>query len=221
MTAVRLIAVTAPCIEVDGKRLSAEDLMVYCARVSSPQNQANLDTGERLLRYCLRMGHYSIFEQASLTVEITTSRAISAQILRHRSFVFQEFSLRYAEAPGFETYEPRRQDTKNRQNSIDDMGAADRRWFNDAQAAVQALAKNLYEEALDLGIAKESARFLLPMSTTTRLYMTGSARSFLTYFMVRRTPETQKEHRDIADQIYEVFKEQFPITTKAYEDSRG
>lgn len=220
---VRLIAITQPDPEAcpqayaDPKVKPWEALMVYAARVSSPKNQAEGQNPERLLRYCIAHGHWSVFETASLTVEVTTSRAISAQILRHRSFTFQEFSQRYAEVQSFETYLPRRQDSKNRQSSHDDLDDGTRNWFRDAQVEVQKLAGNLYETALELGIAKESARFLLPLSTTTRLFMSGSARSWIHYLQVRRAPETQLEHREIANVIYQVFKDQFPLTAAALE----
>lgn len=217
---VRLIAVTQPVPSADGPQ-TAEELMVYCARVSSPQNQADHLSGERLLRYCLRKGHWSVFEQASMTLEIETSRAISAQILRHRSFTFQEFSQRYAETQGFEVYEARRQDDKNRQASHDDLDEDIKEWFRRKQEDLTIAASMAYDDALRKGIAKESARFFLPMSTTTRLYMNGSVRSWLTYFMSRRAPETQKEHRDIAETTYALFREQFPLTSTAFEDAHG
>lgn len=222
---VRLIAITQPDPEAcpqayaDPKVKPWEALMVYAARVSSPKSQADGHNPERLLRYCLEHGHVSIFETASMTVEITTSRAISAQILRHRSFTFQEFSQRYAEATGFETYQARRQDSKNRQSSHDDLDEGTRNWFRDAQAAVHAMAGNLYDQALEFGIAKESARFLLPLSTTTRLYMTGSVRSWVHYLQTRRAPETQAEHREIAEAIWEIFRAQFPLTAAVLHDS--
>lgn len=173
----------------------AEQLMAYCARVSSP-NQDNPEF-EKLLRYCIINEHWSVFEMASMCVEITTSRAISAQILRHRSFSFQEFSQRYAAVTEFETYEARRQDTKNRQNSLDDMSEADKEWFRWAQATIQESSKDLYAQALERGIAKEQARFLLPMATRTKLYMSGSVRSWIHYCRLRGKSGTQKEHRDL------------------------
>ena len=200
---VKLIAITP----------KAEKLIAYCARVSS-NNQDNLKI-EKLLEYCIDHGHWSIFETPYITVEINTSRAISAQILRHRSFTFQEFSQRYAAVADFETYPARRQDSKNRQNSIDDMKLEDKHWFNIAQDRVQTLSSFLYYEALDKGIAKEQARFLLPMSSKTKLYMTGNVRSWIHYLNLRCHVDTQKEHRDIALAIREILKKELPIISKA------
>lgn len=191
----------------------AEKTILFCARVSNPANQTSENTG--LLNYCIKHGHWSVFEMADMTVEIETSRAISAQILRHKSFFFQEFSQRYAEAQGFETYEARRQDSKNRQNSIDDMPQADKDWFDRAQDSVQALSNHLYKEALDRGVAKEQARFLLPMSTTTKLYMKGSIRSWIHYLDLRCGNGTQLEHQEIANEIKKSFVQHFPNIAKA------
>ena len=193
----------------------SENLIAYCARVSS--NQQDNPSISKLLRYCIKHKHWSIFETAYLTVEINTSRAISAQILRHRSFTFQEFSQRYAAVPDFVTYEARRQDKKNRQNSIDDMSIEDRHWFDVAQNRVQSLTASLYLDALDKGIAKEQARFLLPMSSKTKIYMTGNIRSWIHYLELRTGIETQKEHRDIAREIKKIFKEELPIISGALE----
>ncbi len=193
----------------------AEKLMAYCARVSNPANQENPEYS-RLLRYCANHGHWSVFEMADMTVEIETSRAVSAQLLRHRSFVFQEFSQRYAAATlGFEDITPRRQDDKNRQNSTEDLEPRILSWFQKRMDDIEKESQMAYELALDLGIAKESARFLLPLSTTTRLYMKGSVRSWIHYLKVRLDKSTQKEHRDIAELIMLEFKTQFPITHEA------
>lgn len=192
----------------------AEKAMAYIARVSSPKNQDNPDYA-KLLAYCIKHGHWSVFEQAHMTVEITTSRAIAAQILRHRSMTFQEHSQRYAEAQGYEFYKARRQDSKNRQNSIDDISTEDQIWFQDAQCRVAELANKLYAEALEKGIAKECSRFLLPLATQTTMFMTGNARSFLHYIDTRTDPATQLEHREIAQAIKSIFIEQFPIISKA------
>lgn len=200
---VQLISITPDC----------EKQIAYCARVSS-DNQTNPDY-DKLLKYCIKHGHWSIFEQGSITVEIETSRAISAQILRHRSFSFQEHSQRYAKVQEFEIYNARRQDLKNRQNSIDDLPEEIKIWFLDVQTDLHKQAKNLYQVALDKGIAKEQARMLLPMSSKTRLYMTGSPRSFIHYIQVRTDISTQLEHREIAEQIKTIFIEQLPITSKA------
>ena len=191
----------------------AENLVAYCARVSS-KNQDNPNI-QKLLEYCIKHEHWSVFETAYITIEIETSRAISAQILRHRSFTFQEFSQRYAEVPDFITYKARRQDKKNRQASIDDMKFEDRHWFDIAQDRVQSLTAALYLDALDKGIAKEQARFLLPMSSKTKLYMTGNIRSWIHYLDLRSKWDTQKEHRDIAIEIKEILKKELPIISKA------
>jgi thymidylate synthase (FAD) len=193
----------------------SENLIAYCARVSS--NQQDNPSISKLLRYCIKHKHWSVFETAYLTVEINTSRAISAQILRHRSFTFQEFSQRYAAVPDFITYDARRQDKKNRQASIDDMSIEDRHWFSVAQDRVQTLTASLYLDALDKGIAKEQARFLLPMSSRTKIYMTGNIRSWIHYLELRTGIETQKEHRDIARQIKKIFREELPIISGALE----
>ena len=193
----------------------SEKLIAYCARVSS--NQQDNPSISKLLRYCIKHKHWSIFETAYLTVEINTSRAISAQILRHRSFTFQEFSQRYAEVPDFVSYNARRQDKKNRQASIDDMSIEDKHWFSVAQDRVQTLTASLYLDALDKGIAKEQARFLLPMSSKTKIYMTGNIRSWIHYLELRTGIETQKEHRDIAREIKKIFKEELPIISGALE----
>lgn len=192
----------------------AERLMMYCARVSSP-NQESQNT--KLLNYCIKHGHWSVFEMADMTIEIETSRAIAAQILRHKSFSFQEFSQRYAEAAGFETYPARSQDDKNRQNSIDDMSEEDKEWFIAAQNEVQEQCERLYNHALKRKIAKEQARFLLPLSTKTKLYMKGNVRSWIHYLQLRCGNGTQQEHKDIADAIKNIFIEQFPIISKALE----
>lgn len=203
MSNVRLVHVTP----------NAEKEIVYCARVSSPK-QDNPEY-EKLLSYLIKNKHWSPFEMASMCVEITTSRAIAQQILRHRSFSFQEFSQRYAEAQHFEMYEARRQDLKNRQNSIDDMSEEDKKWFFDAQQDVVLLANEKYDEALNKGIAKEQARFLLPLLTETKLYMHGNIRSFIHYIDVRTDPSTQLEHREIAVSIKEILKKELPAISKA------
>lgn len=188
---------------------NAEATMAYCARVSSPHQ----DSPEyaKLLSYCVKNKHWSVFEMANMTVEITTSRAIAQQILRHRSFTFQEHSQRYAKATEFEIYPARRQDVKNRQNSIDDMSTEDKAWFEDAQKQINDTATALYEQAIAKGIAKEQARFLLPLSTTTRLYMNGNIRNWIHYVDLRSDAATQKEHRDIAIAIKHIMLDNLPI----------
>ena len=191
----------------------AEKHMMFCARVSNPNNQDSQNT--KLLDYCIRNSHWSIFETANMCIEIETSRAIAAQILRHRSFSFQEFSQRYAEANSTEKYPARRQDTKNRQNSIDDLSEETKDWFKHQQIVLETFAFDMYEKALEAGIAKEQARFLLPLSTTTKLDMNGTVRSWLHYLDLRCANGTQLEHKEIADAIKKIFVEQFPNIAKA------
>jgi len=193
----------------------AEKEMMYCARVSNPSNQNSTST--KLLDYCIKNSHWSIFEMANFCVEIETSRAIAQQILRHRSFSFQEFSQRYAACSDTQFYNARRQDNKNRQNSIDDMSKEDKDWFLNAQIETWTKSNDLYKQALDRGIAKEQARFLLPLSTTTKLYMNGTVRSWLHYLDLRCGNGTQLEHKEIAECIKSIFIEQFPNIAKAKE----
>lgn len=211
---VDLVAITKP-VKYELSSFSSEELMSYVARVSNPNNQMNTETSSKLLGYCIKNHHWSVFEHVNMTVEIVTSRAIAAQILRHRSFVFQEFSQRYAEATNFEVYQARRQDTKNRQNSIDDLDQDTKDWFMMAQQLVTEDARAMYEEALRRGVAKEQARFLLPLTTQTTLYMTGNIRNWIHYIELRSENGTQKEHMDIAHNIKEIFKEQFPNIAQA------
>lgn len=210
----KLISITKPVAE-DLAHFSAEDLIAHAARVSNPSNQLNTETAPKLLKYCIKHSHWSIFETVSCTFEIVTSRAIAAQILRHRSFTFQEFSQRYSKSSEMELYAARRQDPKNKQNSIDDMSESDQEWFKAAQERVWALTSNLYQEALDKGIAKEQARFLLPLNTQTTMYMTGNLRNWLHYCDLRGSVETQLEHREIALAIKEELKKQFPNVCEA------
>jgi thymidylate synthase (FAD) len=179
--------------------------------VSNPSNQLNLDTGAKLLRYCIEHEHWSIFEQASMTVEITTSRAIAAQILRHRSFAFQEFSQRYSEVTEFESFELRKQAAKNRQSSAEPY--TDR----DHEYSIRRMiggAESLYRDLLDAGVAKECARMVLPLCTQTTLYMTGSVRSWIHYYLLRTKDDTQKEHREVAIEIGKVFSKEFPVVAE-------
>lgn len=212
---VKLVAVTEGAEELIGK--SAQDIISYVARVSNPNNQMSFDTGSKLIKYCITNEHWSIFEHSFVTVEIKTSRAIAAQILRHRSFTFQEFSQRYAAAFDRITYGARRQDGKNRQNSIDDMAAEDKQWFSDAQDKVWELSKALYDEAIAKGIAKEQARFLLPLNTATTIYMSGSVRSWIHYIQLRSGNGTQKEHADIARGCKSIIASRFPDISNALE----
>lgn len=192
----------------------SEKHIAYCARVSNPKNQDNEDYS-KLLSYCIKNQHHSIFEMSNMCLEITTSRAISAQILRHKSFSFQEFSQRYAEATEFETYNLRKQDTKNRQNSTDDLEISTKIWFEDEIQSLQENTKYLYQRALDKGIAKECARMILPMSVQTKLYMNGNIRSWMHYINLRCDKSTQLEHREIAEECKKIFKEQLPVVSKA------
>lgn len=210
---VRFISVTEPDIIINGGKPTPEGLIAYCARVSS-ENPENPDY-VKLLRFCIREGHWSIFEMVDMTLEITTTRAIAPQILRHRSFVFQEFSMRYSCATSYEACKARRQDTKNRQNSINDLPEDVQEWFENAQALTWNDAYARYRTALDMGIAKECARNLLPLNTVTKLYQKGSVRSWIHYFQVRCDPATQKEHRDIALAGRAIFCQQFPTIAEA------
>ena len=197
----------------------AEKLMAYIARVSNPSNQDN-DKFAGLLRYCIKHNHWSVFEQSSMTLEIETTRAIAAQILRHRSFTFQEFSQRYAstsELKEIELPELRRQDLKNRQNSTDDLDPDDVEKLNRQMKTLFSSATNLYHQMLELGVAKECARMVLPLCTPTKIYMTGSCRSWIHYINLRSAHGTQKEHMQIAEACRDVFVETFPIVSEALE----
>ena len=194
--------------------------MGYVARVSNPNNQENPNVSG-LLKYCIKHNHWSVFEQAHLTVEIETTRGIAAQVLRHRSFTFQEFSQRYADSSllGKEIPLPalRRQDDKNRQNSIDDIDPLTQQDFEIKMQRHFVNGMHLYKEMLEAGIAKECARFVLPLATPTRIYMTGSCRSWIHYIDLRSAHGTQQEHKEIAEACRKVFVEQFPIVSEALE----
>ena len=197
----------------------AEQHMAYVARVSNPNNQDN-DKFSGLLKYCIKHGHWSVFEQAFMTVEINTTRGIAAQILRHRSFTYQEFSQRYADSNllgEIELPELRRQDDKNRQNSIDDLEPEMVDKFNRQMNTLFSSAFGLYNQMLKAGVAKECARFVLPLATPTRIYMTGSCRSWIHYINLRSAHGTQKEHMDIANGCKKLFTEQFPAVSEALE----
>jgi thymidylate synthase (FAD) len=207
-TPIKLISVTP----------DAEKTMAYVARVSNPKNQDN-EKFAGLLRYCIQHGHWSVFEQAHMTVEINTTRGLAAQILRHRSFTFQEFSQRYADVSFIREEIPipelRRQDDKNRQNSIDDVDPQTIEKYNKKMRKQFDMAIDLYKEMLRDGIAKECARFVLPLATPTRLYMTGSVRSWIHYIDLRSAHGTQKEHIDVVEGIRNIFKKQFPTVSEA------
>ena len=195
----------------------AEQHMAYVARVSNPKNQDN-DNFAGLLKYCIKHGHWSVFEQAYMTVEINTTRGIAAQILRHRSFTYQEFSQRYADSNllgEIELPELRRQDDKNRQNSIDDLDPEMVDKFNRQMNTLFSSAFGLYNQMLKAGVAKECARFVLPLATPTRIYMTGSCRSWIHYINLRSAHGTQKEHMDIANECKRLFTEQFPAVSES------
>jgi thymidylate synthase (FAD) len=211
---VKLISLTKP-IASDLSHFSTEDLIAHAARVSNPSNQMNTETAPKLLKYLIKHSHWSPFELVSATVEIQTSRAIAAQILRHRSFTFQEFSQRYSKASEMEVYPARRQDLKNKQNSLDDMSEDDREWFEVAQQTVWSQSRSLYDAALAKGIAKEQARMLLPLNTSTTLYMSGTLRSWLHYLNLRCDKDTQLEHREIAEAIKKELAQHFPNVFEA------
>ena len=192
--------------------------MGYVARVSNPKNQENPKVAG-LLKYCIEHGHWSVFEQAFMTLEIETTRGLAAQILRHRSFTYQEFSQRYADSSLLAEEIPlpdlRRQDTKNRQNSIDDIDPFVRQEFQIKMQKHFAEGMKLYQEMLDASIAKECARFVLPLAVPTKIYMSGSVRSWIHYINLRSANGTQKEHMDIAKECQCVFAGQFPIVAEA------
>ena len=207
---VRLVTVTP----------KAEETMGYVARVSNPKNQDNPKVAG-LLGYCIKHGHWSVFEQAHMTVEIETTRGLAAQILRHRSFTYQEFSQRYADSSMLGKVIPipelRRQDDKNRQNSIDDLDPFVVQDFELKMQRHFVEGMKIYKEMLDAGVAKECARFVLPLATPTKLYMTGSVRSWIHYINLRSAHGTQKEHMVIAENCRTIFNEQFPIVAEALE----
>ena len=209
-TQIKLVSVTP----------DAEKHMAYVARVSNPQNQDN-DKFAGLLKYCISHGHWSVFEQAFMTVEINTTRGLAAQILRHRSFTYQEFSQRYADVSHIREDIPlpelRSQDTKNRQNSVDDVDSAIVEKYNNEMRKYFDQGIDLYKKMLRDGIAKECARFVLPLATPTRLYMSGSVRSWIHYIDLRSGHGTQKEHMDVAEGVRSLFCDQFPTVSEALE----
>ncbi len=202
----------------------AEKTMAYIARVSNPANQEN-EKYAPLLKYCIKHNHWSVFEQSSMTLQIETSRAIAAQILRHRSFTFQEFSQRYADTNLLKNSIPipeyRRQDTKNRQNSIDDLDPDVIDKLRKQTDTLFYSAQALYNQMVEQGVAKECARMVLPLATPTRIYMTGSCRSWVHYINLRSAHGTQKEHMVIAEACRKIFIEQFPAVSEALEWDKG
>lgn len=199
-------------VELQWVTQNAETQIMRCARQSS---STPLSDDVALLRYCVEHKHWSVFEMANMCVQIETSRAISAQIIRHRSFSYQEFSQRYAVVQGIEPVTPRRQAEKNRQSSTPGLSPAVHKWFAQEVALLNERTLRLYEEALQRGVARESARFVLPMASYTRLAMNGTARSWIHYLQVRDHPDTQEEHRAIARQIKAIFVREFPHTSAA------
>lgn len=218
----KLISKTIGVGEFEGK--SAEEMIVYCARVSSSRED-KFDKPEGLLNHCIKHGHWSIFEQASMTIEIETSKAIGIQLIRHRSFSFQEFSQRYAKVQEFEPVELRKQCDDNRQSSSEvinpdilDVFAGSDHWVIPAKDAVidaVDISKRLYNQLIENGVARECARMILPMCTKTTLYMTGSVRSWIHFLNVRDDEHAQKEIQILAKEIKQIFKEEFPIISKA------
>lgn len=202
--AVKLVSITP----------NAERIIAFCARVSNPANQES-ENYAPLLRYCIRHCHWSVFEQAHLTVEISCQLAIATQILRHRSFTFQQFSQRYAEATGILPIKLRRQDTVNRQNSIDDLDPLLVESFDREIQNMNQQTLELYERMLEAGVAKECARFVLPQSTETRMYMSGNIRDWIHYINLRSGNGTQLEHQEVALAIKQIFIEQLPTISKA------
>jgi thymidylate synthase (FAD) len=206
---VSLVSITQPFIS-DLK--SPEDIIAYCARVSNPTNQLNTETAPKLLKFLVKHKHWSPFEMVDMTLEIKTSRAIAAQILRHRSFSFQEFSQRYSQAQVLEKLELRKQADKNRQSSTD-------KYQNSTlQAKVRehvAKGISLYNNLIEDGVAKESARMILPLTVETTMYMKGSIRSWAHYIDLRTEENTQKEHREIAEACKEIFKQNLPTVSEA------
>ena len=199
-----------------------EATMAYIARVSNPSNQKN-ENYAGLLRYCIKHQHWSVFEQSSMTLEIETTRGLAAQVLRHRSFTFQEFSQRYADSNllgKIDLPDLRRQDTKNRQNSIDNLDTEIVEKLNKQMTTLFESSLALYNQMLELGVAKECARFVLPLATPTRLYMTGSCRSWIHYIQLRSAHGTQKEHMDIANACKGLFVQYYPTVAEALEWSK-
>tara|TARA_R110002153_G_scaffold26634_1_gene83286 strand:- start:341 stop:1000 length:660 start_codon:yes stop_codon:yes gene_type:complete len=217
LMSVSLVGMTQPSAATGC--YTANQLIAYVARVSNPENQNNDKTASKLLKYLIKHEHWSPFEMVSATLEIKTTRDISRQIIRHRSFSFQEFSQRYAESTNFETRECRLQDQSNRQNSVETEDRELAEWWKMAQKELIQKSKLVYQTALDHGIAKEQARAVLPEGNTeTTLYMSGTLRSWIHYCKLRMSNGTQKEHMIIADQCWDVLSQHFPDVAKAVEE---
>lgn len=199
----------------------AEEVITYCARVSNPNNQLKFESSVKLINYLLKHKHWSPFEMGTLTVQIKTSRGIAPQILRHRSFTFQEFSQRYAavDQSGLITYAARRQDLKNKQNSIDDISDDIKREWEERQQSNWKSSFEHYTWALDNGVAKECARFVLPLGCATTLYMSGTIRSWMTYFITRMDKSTQLEHRQIAIEAFKIFEKELPNVAQSLKEN--
>lgn len=211
----RLVSITKSYVEEE--ELTPEELIVYVARVSNPSNQLNKETSDRLLNFLAKNKHWSPFEMVDMTVEIQTSRGIAQQILRHRSFSFQEFSQRYAKVTEMEPVQLRYQSDKNRQSSTEELNDADMQVFQrDIENAIE-YSTGLYNRLLDKGVAKECARFILPLTTQTTIYMKGSIRSWIHYLQIRCDEHVQLEHRQVAEGIKEIFRSNFPMITKGLE----
>jgi len=211
----RVIGVTQPVVDFIP---DSEGIISYAARVSAPQNQANFDTAAKLLKYCVEHQHYSVFETCNITMEIEAPRDIARQILRHRSFSFQEFSQRYAESTDFVTRECRMQDFKNRQNSFEAKDKDLERWWSDSQSFLLDKVEDLYKQALDKGIAKEVARCILPEGMTmSKMYMNGTVRSWLHYISLRKENGTQAEHIDVALKAKDEVLKYFPFLESVLE----
>lgn len=211
----KVIGVTQPVVDFIP---DSEGIISYAARVSAPQNQGNFDTAAKLLKYCVEHQHYSVFETCNITMEIEAPRDIARQILRHRSFSFQEFSQRYAESTDFVTRECRLQDEKNRQNSIETQDIDLKMWWSDSQSFLLDKVEALYKEALDKGIAKEVARCILPEGLTmSKMYMNGTVRSWLHYIQLREENGTQLEHTDVAKKAKVEVLKYFPFLENVLE----
>lgn len=210
---VKLVSITKSVI--DEKDLTPEELIVYIARVSNPSNQLNIETADKLTGYLIKNKHWSPFEMVDMTVEIVTSRGIAQQIIRHRSFSYQEFSQRYAKVNDMEPVQLRYQADKNRQSSSLELSGTDKERFETKVQNVVELAQQVYGEMLDAGVAKECARFVLPITTQTKIYMKGSVRSWIHYLQIRCDPHTQLEHQQVALAIATIFKNNFPNISNA------
>lgn len=218
---LELISSSTNLVELVSITPNTEEVITYCARVSNPNNQLNFNNTDKLINYLIVHKHWSPFEMGTLTVQIKTSRGIAPQILRHRSFTFQEFSQRYAavDSHGLVTYAARRQDLKNKQNSIDDLSKDIKREWEERQQSNWKSSFEHYIWALDNGIAKECARFVLPLGCATTLYMSGTIRSWMTYFITRMDKSTQLEHRQIAIEAFKIFEKELPNVAQSLKEN--